>query len=92
MAVNKPIVLNETGQSVNQKIQAIGAKIDADRISTTQQLEAIIPKIESNGAEIAQQLQALRYVVDQKLEAMTAEIPSIVAAMDQLDIIYYVEP
>lgn len=92
MAVTHPVVLNETGQNVNQKIAALGPKIDADRVATTQQLTALAEKIDQHKIALTQHLAVLNQTTDARLAELVAEIPSIVAAMDQLDIIYYVEP
>lgn len=67
--VAKPVVLNETGRTSNQKIEDLGLKIDEDRISMAEQLANLGIRI----------------------EALTASIPSIIEAMDRLDIIYYAE-
>lgn len=91
-AVTYPVVLNETGQLTNQKIAALGPKIDADRVETSEQLAALGAKIDQHRTALTQHLATLNQTTDAKLAEIAAKIPSIVSAMDKLDIIYYVEP
>ncbi len=67
--VNRPVILDETGQSANQKIEAIGIDLDENKDMLSQKLTEL----------------------GEKIDALSERLPTIVEAMDRLDIIYYVE-
>lgn len=67
--VNKPVILDETGQLANQQIEAIGPIIDASK-------DALFQKLTELG---------------EKIDELGERLPTIIEAMDRLDIIYYVE-
>lgn len=67
--ITKPVILDETGQSANQKIEAIGPIIDESKNVLFQKLTEL----------------------GEKIDELTERLPTIIEAMDRLDIIYYVE-
>lgn len=85
--VNKPIILDETGQSANQKIQQIGNELDENKDALSQRLTELGLKIDQRAESDAQSLAA----IGEKIDALSERLPSIIEAMDRLDIIYYVE-
>jgi len=67
--VNKPVILDETGQAANQKIEAIGIDLDENK-------DMLFLKLTELG---------------EKIDELSERLPTIIEAMDRLDIIYYVE-
>ena len=90
-AVTKPVVLDETGKISNQKIEAMGAKIETIGAKIDADGQAVSAQLQALADQTAQNTVALNRKIDSLVETLVVEIPKIIAAMDQLDIIYYVE-
>lgn len=92
-AVNKPVVLNETGKITNQKIENLSNAIDADKDALSQKMTELGGKIDDHKEVTSQKITELSNRVDSFAAYVSNEaVPEIIAAMDRLDIIYYVEP
>lgn len=103
--ITKPVILDETGQSANQKIKLITAITEDNKDVLSQRLMELGSAIDTQTATEAQKITELGPKIDAqttaetqaiaelgpKIDALAARIPSIIEAMDRLDIIYYVE-
>ena len=80
----KPVMLDETGQAANQRLDDLGSKINEHKNATSQGLSTLGDKIDSQSAASSQSLATLGGKIDSQSAASSQSLATLGGKVDNL--------